>query len=232
MKRTKWRFIKISKLLSEKIYSNATYGRFFSSYLKIKNILAESIEDIIKGCINGKHAFQEKLYKLFSGKMFGVCLHYSKDYTAAEGILQESFVKIFAKISQFNFDGSFEGWIRRIVVNTAIDKLRKQSLLYVLTDDYSKVDNFGNDDITSDISAQDLIKIIQELSPQYRLVFNMYAIEGYSHTEIGQMLGISEGTSKSNLSRAWHVLQEKVRSMYYLYDTKKGGSVCLEKKTK
>ena len=180
-----------------------------------------------------KSFYQAQLFELNnSGKMFGICLRYAKDYTAAEDILQESFIKIFNKISQFSFEGSFEGWVRRIVVNTAIDKLRKQSLLYVLTDDYSKYDTINYDDVTSSISAQDLIKLVQELSPQYRLVFNMFAIEGYPHSEIAEILGISEGTSKSNLSRARQILQEKVRTKYYFENSTKEETRCLEIKKK
>jgi RNA polymerase sigma factor (sigma-70 family) len=190
--------------------------------------LIENLDDIIKGCMANKPPFQEKLYKIFSKKMFGVCLRYAKDYTAAEDILQDSFIKVFNKISQFKFDGSFEGWMRRIVVNTAIDRLRKQTLLYALTDDYTKLDDYSYDDIVSEISAQDLLKLVQELSPQYRLVFNLFAIEGFSHDEIGNMLGISEGTSKSNLSRARQILQEKVRKNYYLYDSRKEAAKCIE----
>ncbi|MCK4661610.1 MAG: sigma-70 family RNA polymerase sigma factor [Bacteroidales bacterium] len=148
--------------------------------------------------------------------MFGICLRYSKDYTEAEDTLQEGFIKVFENISSFKFKGSFEGWLRRIMVNTALEKYRKQNVLYPVSDIFEYAEDIGYDDITSDISAGDLLKLITELSPQYRVVFNLYAIEGYSHNEISKKLGISTGTSKSNLSRARQILQEKVKKLYML----------------
>ncbi len=175
------------------------------------------LEKIIKSCIEGKRKAQEELYKLFSKKMYGVCLCYSKDYTQAEDVLQEAFVKIFQNIKQFQNKGSFEGWIRKIVVNTALEKFRKQHLLLDEREVYNYHDNFSYDDIISDITAKDLLQLVQELSPQYRMVFCLYAIDGYSHEEIADQLGISEGTSKSNLSRARKILQDKVNTYYGNY---------------
>ena len=145
--------------------------------------------------------------------MFAICLHYSNNYADAQDVLQDGFVKVFGKISQFEGTGSIAGWIRRIMINTALEKLRGQK--YFLEIDEVKEENgLQYDEIVDTISADDLVKIIQELSPQYRVVFNLYAIEGYSHKEIGQMLGISEGTSKSNLSRARTILQQKVKERF------------------
>ncbi len=179
----------------------------------------EGIDKIVKGCIAGNIKYQEKLYKLFSRKMFAVCLRYAKDYTEAEDVLHDGFIKIFEKINQFKFKGSFEGWIRRIMVNTALDKYRKQNLLYPVDDINEYSENFNYDDIISNITSKDLLKLIQELSPKYRMVFVSYAIEGYSHKEISEMLGISIGTSKSNLSRARKILQDKINK-YYKTDSK------------
>lgn len=177
----------------------------------------DKTEKIIKGCVAGKPAAQEKLYKLFSKKMFGLCMMYTKDISAAEDVLQEGFIKVFGKIKQYKHKGSFEGWIRRIMINTALEKFRKQNWLFPVNEveDYMG-DQESYHDIASEVSARDLMKLIHELTPQYRVVFVLYAIEGYSHKEISQQLGISEGTSKSNLSRARKILQEKVEENYFL----------------
>ena len=172
------------------------------------------LTEIIKGCISGKNEFQEKLYKLYSRKLFGVCLHYSKDYTEAEDILQEGFIKIFTNISKYKHKGSFEGWMRKIMVNTALENYRKQKLLYPVSDVYEYADKIDYDDIINNITAKDLLKLIQELSPKYRTVFSLYAIDGYSHKEISKMTGTSIGTSKSNLSRARVILQQKVEKYF------------------
>lgn len=172
-------------------------------------------DNIVKGCISGNRKSQEKLFNLFSSEMFGVCLYYSKDYTEAEDTLHEGFMKVFHKIDQFENKGSLTGWIRKVMVNTALEKFRKQHLLYALGDDYENNEDIDPVNVISDLSASDLINLIRELSPKYRMVFNLYAIEGYSHKEISEMLGISEGTSKSNLARARYVLQNKVRKHFY-----------------
>jgi RNA polymerase sigma-70 factor (ECF subfamily) len=142
--------------------------------------------------------------------MYGVCLRYSKDSAEAEDNLQEGFIRVFTKIDQFGFKGSFEGWIRRIMVNTALEKFRKKDQLYPVEDIIIYEDISLTDDTISQMSAEDLLKMIQKLPPRYRMVFNLYVIEGYSHQEIGAMMNISEGTSKSNLSRARMILQKRV----------------------
>ncbi|MBE9467445.1 MAG: sigma-70 family RNA polymerase sigma factor [Bacteroidetes bacterium] len=177
------------------------------------------IDKIIKGCVAGNTKYQELLYKQFSGKMFAVCLRYAKDYTEAEDVLQEGFIKVFEKINQFKFKGSFEGWMRRVIVNTALDKYRKQNLLHTVDDMNEYSENFNYDEVISNITSKDILKLIQELSPKYKMVFVSYAIEGYSHKEISEMLGISIGTSKSNLSRARHILQIKINK-YFKTDDK------------
>lgn len=176
--------------------------------------LLKDLEQLIKACKKGRPDAQRKIYEHFSGKMFGVCLQYSKDYTEAEDILQDGFIKVFTKISQFNFNGSFEGWVRRIMVNCALERYRKQNLLYSVSDIQNYDFKMTADDALSELSSKELLALIQELSPQYKMVFNLYAIEGYPHQEIAKMLGISVGTSKSNLSRARIILQEKVRKLY------------------
>ena len=174
------------------------------------------LNDIIKGCIAGNSCSQKQLYKLFRNKMFGVCLRYSKDYTEAEDIVQDGFIKVFNKISQFESKGSFEGWIRKIMVNTALERYRRIVHMFPISDVTEYDSSVGYEHVIDLISSKDLLNLIQEMSPQYRLVFNMYAIEGYSHKEIGEMLGISEGTSKSNLSRGRQFLQKKIKEEFFL----------------
>lgn len=154
------------------------------------------------------------MYKLFSSRMFGVCLQYSNDYDDAKDVLQEGFIKVFTKLGQFDHRGSFEGWIRRIMVNTALEKYRSHLHLYPLTEKDMKKEEFIYEEVFEKLSANDLVKLVQELPPRYRMVFNLYAIEGYTHQEISNMLGITVGTSKSNLSRARGIMQEKVK-LYY-----------------
>jgi RNA polymerase sigma factor (sigma-70 family) len=175
----------------------------------------DELEQLVKRCISGDRKAQGVLFNIYSAEMFGVCLYYSKDYTEAEDTLHDGFMKVFQKIDQFEFKGSLAGWIRRVMVNTSLEKFRKQHVLYAVGDDYENKEDINRENVISDLSAQDLINLIRELTPQYRMVFNLYAIEGYSHKEISEMLGISEGTSKSNLARARSVLQNKVKKYFY-----------------
>ena len=175
----------------------------------------ENLDDIITGCKADKRKAQEQLFNLFSDEMFGVCLYYSKDYTEAEDTLHEGFMKVFQKISQFQHKGSLAGWIRRIMINTALEKFRKNNQLYAVGDDYYFEGDIDPNNVIDDLSTQDLLNMVQELSPKYRMVFNLYAIEGYTHSEISDMVGISEGTSKSNLARARYILQKKIKKYYY-----------------
>ncbi|MBE2246317.1 MAG: sigma-70 family RNA polymerase sigma factor [Candidatus Competibacteraceae bacterium] len=151
---------------------------------------------------------------MFASKMYGVCLRYAKDTTEAEDILQDGFIKVFQHMGSFKHEGSFEGWVRRIMVNTALERFRKKNPLITVSEVYPIAKNMKYDDIESNMSAAELMQLVQKLSPGYRTVFNLYAIEGYSHQEIADMLGISEGTSKSQLARARAVLQEEVMKLY------------------
>jgi RNA polymerase sigma-70 factor (ECF subfamily) len=177
-------------------------------------LLVDELKDIIKGCLSGERRSQEKLYKLFSSRMFGVCLQYSNDYDDAKDILQEGFIKVFSKLEQFDERGSFEGWVRKIMINTALEKYRSHLHLYPLTEKDMKKEEMVYEEVFERLSANDLVKLVQELPPRYRMVFNLYAIEGYAHKEISEMLGISVGTSKSNLARARGIMQEKVKRYY------------------
>lgn len=170
----------------------------------------DSLEKIIEDCKAGKKKAQASLYRRFAPKFFGVSLRYSHDRTEAEDILHESFLRIFEKIGQFNGTGSFEGWMHRIVVNFALENYRKKNKLYVV-EDVTFYDSQENSTINHEsLNEQHLLHLIQQLPPRYKMVFNLYAIDGYSHKEIAEMLGISEGSSKSNLSRARKILQTKV----------------------
>jgi RNA polymerase sigma-70 factor (ECF subfamily) len=146
--------------------------------------------------------------------MFGVCLRYAGSREDAQDILHEGFLKIFEKIRQFEARGSFEGWMRRIMVNTAMEKYRNQSKISNISDDNGELDKQNSTEMPDNITVKELMSMIHDLSPQYRIVFNLYAIEGYSHKEISKMLDISEGTSKSNLSRARSILQDRVKAYY------------------
>lgn len=170
-----------------------------------------SLDKLILGCANKEPIAQEQLYRLFAGKMFALCLKYSKNKEEAEDNLQDGFIQIYDKISQFKNKGSFEGWMKRIVINTALQKYRDKNVLNVVYDfvDEEEVMVEVEED---DISLDYLLKLIQELPNQYRLVFNLYVLDGYSHKEISKELKISEGTSKSNLSRARAILKEKIES--------------------
>lgn len=165
-------------------------------------------DQLLQGCLKRDSRAQRQLYELYSSKMYGICYRYLKDPMEAEDILVTSFMKVFEKIQQFKGEGSFEGWIRRIVVNEALMALRKKNHLYIETN-LEQADREPDYDRLSDhLEAEDLLNLISELPMGYRIVFNMYAIDGYSHKEIAAHLGISENTSKSQLSRARTFLQK------------------------
>ena len=171
----------------------------------------ENLSEIIKQCQKNKAKAQKILYKKFSPWLFGVCLQYCKDRTEAEDNLQDGFIKIFNNINKFRFEGSFEGWLRRIMVNTIIESFRKKNPVYLVEslEDYQIEEEDDHVDVPKH-TAQELISLIELLPPKYKLVFNLYALEGLSHQEISETLGISTGTSKSNLSRARKILKEKL----------------------
>jgi RNA polymerase sigma factor (sigma-70 family) len=166
--------------------------------------------DLIRGCLSGDSRMQEALYKRFAAKMYAVCLRYSNNADDAQDLLQEGFVKIFKNLDRFRAEGSFEGWVRRVFVNTSIEHYRKKVNLTSTSEREEALIEDGSVNALDKLAEKDIIALVQDLSPGYRAVFNMYAIEGYSHKEIGSILGISEGTSKSQLARAKGILQKKV----------------------
>lgn len=169
---------------------------------------------LVTSCLAGRADSQELLYRRYASRMFGVCLRYAKNKMEAEDIMQEGFIKVYQNLKNFRCDGSLEGWVRRIMVNTAINYY-KSNLKYLQTLDIDDCAYHENVSIeaTDNISLKTLLNLIQKLPEGYRMVFNLYVIEGYSHREIGDSLGISENTSKSQLSRARKVLQEKLKSL-------------------
>ncbi len=169
--------------------------------------------DIVQACIAGKPHAQEALYTHFSQTMFGICLRYASDYHSAEDILQEGFVKVFKNLDRFRGEGSFEGWLKRIFVNTSIEFYRKAVTKRKVVELDSVYDQ-GTESLALDnLATKDLLRIIQQLPTGYRTVFNLYGIEGYTHKEIAKMLDISEGTSKSQLARARESIKKMIRNL-------------------
>lgn len=170
-------------------------------------------QEWIEGCKKGDSTAQRKVFDHFSGKMYAVCCRYVKDKMEAEDVLVTAFTKVFQRISQFKSEGSFEGWIRRIVVNESLTWLRQHKYMQVETD-IEAADYEPDYQILEDhLQAEDLMKLIDGLPAGYKVVFNLYAIEGYSHKEIADQLGINENTSKSQLSRARVYLQKQLVSL-------------------
>lgn len=172
------------------------------------------LERIVRGCIQKDSKCQEELFRMLYGKMMSVCMRYSRDEDTAQEVLQVGFIKVFDKLEKYDFNGSFEGWVRRIVVNTAIDHIRKskrdpfsssEDYLYVEEDEMAIEDDAEQN---VELKAAEAMKALQMLSPAYQAVFNLYVIENYTHKEVAEILGISEGTSKSNLAKAKKKLQD------------------------
>lgn len=168
-----------------------------------------SLKELIDKCKKGDRKAQEQLYRQYSNILFGICLKYSRNKTEAEDSLHDSFMTIFEKIGQYKSKGSFEGWIKRITINTVLQKYRKEEYLKVVSDNLEE--EVEVESVYTEIGLQTLLKYIQELPNKYRMTFNLYVLDGYSHKEISSMLGTSPGTSKSNLARARMILKEKIQ---------------------
>jgi RNA polymerase sigma-70 factor (ECF subfamily) len=169
------------------------------------------LKELINDCKNNNRKAQEQLYRLYSGKLFAVCLKYSRNYAEAQDNLQDGFLIIFQKIGQYSFKGSFDGWLKRVMINNVLQQYRQQTFLSLVNEDIAEDYEIELDD--NEISLDYLLKIIQELPDRYRLVFNLYVIDGYSHAEIAEMLNINIGTSKSNLARGRMILKEKIEQL-------------------
>jgi RNA polymerase sigma-70 factor (ECF subfamily) len=175
-----------------------------------------SNQELIRGCRNNERKYQELLYRKFAKKMYGICLSYAKDRNMAQDILQDGFVKVFEHMDTFREDGSLEGWIRRIITNTALDHLRKKSRLHEFIDDNKEVEERERLDnsILEKINTDGIFSLIKQLPEGARAVFNLYAVEGFTHKEIAQKLAITEGTSKSQFKRARSLLKSLLSELY------------------
>jgi RNA polymerase sigma-70 factor (ECF subfamily) len=169
-----------------------------------------SLSILIQGCLEKNTKSQEQLYQLYAGKLFAVCLKYSRSYAEAQDNLQDGFLIIFDKLGQYKSTGSFDGWAKRVMINHVLQQYRKTTFLELVND---VVDDSTFEIEDENISLDFLLKIVQELPDRYRLVFNLYVLDDYSHKEIAEMLGISTGTSKSNLARAKMILKEKIAKL-------------------
>ncbi len=172
-----------------------------------------TLDKLIHGCKRKDAKAQAELYNRYSGVLFSICLRYSPNKVEAEDNLQDAFITIFNKAEQFKDKGSFEGWIKRITVNTVLQKYRKQKV-FAIKDEAQIEDTADEEVIDQGLPLDYLLSIIQELPNRYRLVFTMYVMDGYSHKEIGNLLGISDGTSKSNLARARGILKTKIEGYH------------------
>lgn len=186
---------------------------------------AEPVYDaILDGCLAGERRSQQRVYELFYGKMMSVCLRYTKNHDQAKDILQDGFIKVFKSLEHFNRAGSLEGWVRRIMVNTAIDHFRRARHSYLLLGEDRSMEDFEDladtealdEDATLDLKPADVINAMQKLTPAYRTVFNMYVFEEMSHKQIAEMLDISIGTSKSNLAKAKNNLKRLLKKEHNL----------------
>lgn len=192
--------------------------------MKIK-VKHDQLKKVIQRCVGGKRSAQKELFDYFYGKMLGVCMRYTRDKDSAQEVCQEAFIKVFDKLSEFDFKGSFEGWLRRIMVNASIDAIRKKQRMATSTDEdflletnsLYEEDNTVDPDLTK-LKAKYALEAVQALSPAYRTVFNLYVIENYSHKEIADILGISEGASKSNLAKAKQNLRKMLKEKFIHLD--------------
>lgn len=167
-----------------------------------------SLDQLIENCKIENTQAQSELYKLYSNKLFAICLKYSRNYAEAEDNLQDAFLTIFEKIGQYKNKGSFEGWLKRVTINTVLQRYRNDKVFDIINED--QIEDAEVDIDEDSVSLDYLLKIIQELPDRYRLVFNLYVLDGYSHKEIAEMLNISVGTSKSNLARARIILKQTI----------------------
>jgi RNA polymerase sigma-70 factor (ECF subfamily) len=181
------------------------------------------LNELIDGCVQGNRKSQERVYQMFYGKMLGVCLRYTKDMSQAQDLLQDGFIKVFTNIGKFNRNGSFEGWVRRLVVNTTIDYFRKSKNDWILlgenqsVEDYAEVED-EEEERGPEFDSDQVIEAMQKLSPAYRTVFYMYVFENLQHNEIAEKLGVSVGTSKSNLAKARKNLKRILLTEYRTAD--------------
>ncbi|WP_258105197.1 RNA polymerase sigma factor [Marinoscillum sp. MHG1-6] len=179
--------------------------------LLIQKTIAEN--QLLKDCLKGKQQAQKEFYVRFASKMLGACARYIPDRMEAEHVMVGAMVKAFEKLKQFKGEGSLEGWVRRIVINECLMYIRKNRMMSLEVDYVNDPSSIDFELIESSMATEDLLRIIQELPVGYRTVFNLYAIEGYNHAEIAELLDVNESTSKSQLSRARKLLQTKLMAL-------------------
>lgn len=167
-------------------------------------------KDLIERCKANDRKYQEILYRKFADKMYNICLMYANDTDVASDILQDGFIKVFRNLKRFSFEGSFEGWVRKIMVNTALEYFRKKKRDHEFIENYSHQTHTVFDEILDQINADEIIKLVNELPSKAAMVLKLYAIEGYKHSEIAELMGTSEGTSKSQLNRARFLFKELI----------------------
>ena len=172
---------------------------------------------LIQECLKGKRKAQGELYRRYAAKMMGVCMRYSRNRDMAHDLLQEGFIKVFTNLNEYSGNGSFEGWMRKIFINCALEKIRRSKVfpLTFPTEETEQETSFPN--ALEEISAQEMLDLIHRLPPGYQTIFNLFAIEGFSHKEIGAMLRITEGTSRSQYARARYTLQQMIKNLYGLW---------------
>lgn len=187
--------------------------RLFPSGRAITQVIVVTEKDLIEGCIREDRDCQKEVFSRFAGKMLAVCLRYSRNRMEAEDILQDSFIKVFDNLEKFKFNGSFEGWIRRIVINTALKHFDRKRFTHEQVGLEVSPDQGIDPAIYSHLQSEELMRLVAALPEGYRLVFNLYAIEGYAHKEIADILGIQESTSRSQLVKARKMLQTQINDM-------------------
>jgi RNA polymerase sigma factor (sigma-70 family) len=189
--------------IANDIRNNDTFGHNLVLSAMASASVTPVLTSLLAGCLAGNRRSQEGLYRHFYGYAMGVCLRYTQTREEAVEVLNDGFLKVFTRLDQYDVNQPFKGWLRRVLINTALDYYR-QALKHYYHDDVDQATNTATDtaDAYSQLAHEELITLIQQLSPAYRLVFNLYVIDGYSHDEIAAQLGISVGTSKSNLARA------------------------------
>lgn len=181
-------------------------------------------QDLIQGCLKGDKLSQRNLFEKYSPLMLSVCRRYIKEFNMAEEVMLGGFMKVFGKLNQFKSEGSFEGWIRRIMVNESLTWIRKNKTMYLEVDIEEANREVNFDLVSSELEAEAILELIQKLPHGYRTVFNLYAIEGYSHAEIAEKLDVNVNTSKSQLSRARKFLQKELATIENEIETKRTGN--------
>lgn len=180
----------------------------------MKNADTNKLKALIKGCRKQKRASQKQLYKEFYAYGMSICIRYVSNRDEAAEVLNDAFMKVFENIHKFDLNKSFKPWLRTILINTAINFYNKKQRQYQTEEINDAIEETDTEDVLSHLSYQEIVGLIQELSPQYRTVFNLYVIEGYKHEEIAKKLDIAIGTSKSNLAKAKKRLQEKLNNFF------------------